>query len=161
MFVAKTSSEMTRPPAQGSTGVALIFLLWFLLAMVVAYLSSARADPLPQGYFSIGLLVALFFFKRFNPERRTSRIFFLSLATFIVLRYLFWRVLYTIEFTDWLRPKGWKQPNKRSCSKNGAAGTLRVSILPDRLPPKRLLSSSAAVGVSCPVCEAFTEAQQK
>ncbi|MBV9491819.1 MAG: UDP-forming cellulose synthase catalytic subunit [Verrucomicrobia bacterium] len=82
-------------------GLGFLCFLWFIVTMVLAYLSSAQADPYAQLCFSAGLLVALFLFKRMTPDRRVPRIFFLTIATFIVLRYFFWRTLYTIEFNDW------------------------------------------------------------
>ena len=84
------------------SGLVLLILIWFLMGAGLAYLSAAQADPYPQFYFSGGLLVVLFIFKRVNPERRGPRLLFLAIATFIVLRYFFWRTLYTIEFTDWV-----------------------------------------------------------
>lgn len=86
-----------RPP-----GLGLAVFVWFLGAVGLAYASSAQTDPRLQAYFSAGLVLAMFVFKRMDPDRRVPRIFFLGIATFIVLRYLFWRVLYTVEFTDWL-----------------------------------------------------------
>ncbi len=76
--------------------------IWLLAAAGLAYLSSGQADFYPQLYLSSGLLVALFIVKRFDSKKRVPRVFFLGIATFIVLRYFFWRVLYTIEFTDWV-----------------------------------------------------------
>lgn len=95
--VERTESRTPKP-----TGFAVHCFLWFVIAAGLAYLSSAQADPYQQCYFSIGLLAVFFVFKYVNPARRGARIFFLAIATFIVLRYLFWRVLYTIEFTDWV-----------------------------------------------------------
>jgi cellulose synthase (UDP-forming) len=95
--VVRTEGSKPKPP-----GLAALCFIWFVVLLGLAYLSSAQADPYQQCYFSIGLLAVLFFFKRLNPARRNPRMFFLAIATFIVLRYLFWRVLYTIEFTDWL-----------------------------------------------------------
>jgi len=46
--------------------------------------------------------VFMFILKKMNPTKRLNRIFFLGTATFIVMRYFFWRTLYTIEFTDWV-----------------------------------------------------------
>lgn len=76
--------------------------IWLLAALALTYISAAQADFRSQLYFSGGLLVALFLFKRMDASRRVPRLFFLGIATFIVLRYLAWRVLYTIEFTDWV-----------------------------------------------------------
>ncbi len=84
------------------SGLVLLILIWFLMGAGLAYLSAAQADPYPQFYFSGGLLLVLFIFKRIDHERRVPRVLFLAVATFIVLRYFFWRTLYTIEFTDWV-----------------------------------------------------------
>jgi cellulose synthase (UDP-forming) len=76
--------------------------LWFLAVAGLAYLSSGFTDFRAQVYFSAGILAAFFLFKRIDPSRRFARLTFLCIACFLVLRYLIWRILYTIEFTDWL-----------------------------------------------------------
>jgi cellulose synthase (UDP-forming) len=91
-----------RVPRQHPPGLGGAVLVWFFAALGLAYCSSAQTDPRLQVYFSAGLVLAMFVFKRMDPEQRIPRVFFLGIATFIVLRYLFWRVLYTVEFTDWL-----------------------------------------------------------
>ena len=102
MLTSAVKVERTESRTPKPAGFAVHCFLWFLMAAGLAYLSSAQADPYQQCYFSIGLLAVFFVFKYVNPARRAARIFFLAIATFIVLRYLFWRVLYTIEFTDWV-----------------------------------------------------------
>ena len=87
---------------QRTRGLGIVAFVWFLVALGFAYISSGQTDPRLQAYFSAGLVLALFFFKRISSEKRIPRVFFLAIATFIVLRYLCWRVLFTVEFTDWL-----------------------------------------------------------
>lgn len=93
--------EINKPVAKPA-GYGLVFFIWMLIAAGLAYLSSGQADFYPQLYLSGGLLALMFFFKRFDSKKRIPRVFFLGIATFIVLRYFFWRTLYTIEFTDWV-----------------------------------------------------------
>ncbi len=102
MLISKVKIERTESKTPRPAGLAFLCFWWFVVAFALAYLSSAQADPYQQCYFSIGLLVVLFLFKHMNPARRVPRIVFLGIGTFIVLRYLFWRLLYTIEFTDWV-----------------------------------------------------------
>lgn len=102
MSTVQLSIQRRQTAGPKSRGLAFLCFLWFIVAMGLAYLSAAQVESHAQVYFSIGLLVILFAFKRMNSERRVPRIFFLVIATFIVLRYFFWRTLYTIEFTDWL-----------------------------------------------------------
>jgi cellulose synthase (UDP-forming) len=86
----------------GNGAATFVWLIWILLAGALAYLSSARADLYPQFYISVALLAILFILKSIRPRRRLTHILFLAIAVFIVLRYLFWRTLYTIEFADWV-----------------------------------------------------------
>ena len=82
--------------------VASLCLVWLALTGVLVYLSSAWAEPTLEIYIGGGLLAVLFFLKRFDSEQRLPHLLFLAISSVIVLRYLFWRVLYTIEFNDWL-----------------------------------------------------------
>ncbi|MBV9997600.1 MAG: UDP-forming cellulose synthase catalytic subunit [Verrucomicrobia bacterium] len=102
MSTAQLSIQRTHTAGPKSRGLPLLCLLWFMAAAGLGYLSSAQVDAHAQVCFSIGLLALLFAFKRARNDRRLSRIFFLAIATFVVLRYFFWRTLYTLEFTDWL-----------------------------------------------------------
>ena len=102
MVTSGVKVERTERQTPKPAGIGFLCFLWLIVGGALAYLSSAQADPYQQCYFSIGLLAFLFIFKYLNPNRRPFRIFFLAIATFIVLRYVFWRILYTIEFTDWL-----------------------------------------------------------
>jgi cellulose synthase (UDP-forming) len=77
-------------------------LVWLVLTGALVYLSSAWAEPQLEIYIGGGLLVVLFLLKRFDSEQRLPHLLFLAISGVIVLRYLFWRVLYTIEFNDWL-----------------------------------------------------------
>jgi cellulose synthase (UDP-forming) len=79
----------------------LVCLIWLLLAGALAYLSSAQADLYLQFWIAAVLLAVLFILKSIKPRRRLTHVLFLAVAVFTVLRYLFWRTLYTIEFTDW------------------------------------------------------------
>ncbi len=94
--------ETSRPSRPKVPGLVFLSFLWVLAMAGLAYLSSAQTDAWPQVYFSAGILALFWIFKRMNPHRRMPRLFFLGIATFLVMRYLFWRSLYTIEFTDWL-----------------------------------------------------------
>lgn len=76
--------------------LALLCLVWLILSGALAYLSSAWAEPDLQLYMSGGLLVLLYFLNRFDSKPRLSHLLFLAISGVIVLRYLFWRVLYTI-----------------------------------------------------------------
>jgi cellulose synthase (UDP-forming) len=102
MSTAEYGLEQNESSAAQVASLALLCLIWFVLTGALAYLSSALADAYSQFYISAGLLITLFVLKGFKPERRLPHLLFLAIGAFIVLRYLFWRVLYTIEFTDWL-----------------------------------------------------------
>lgn len=77
------------------------FILPFLASLVLIYLASAHASFKIQAAFSFGLVLILLFVKLFRNSR-AARVVLLSVSTFIILRYLFWRTLYTVEFTDWV-----------------------------------------------------------
>src|SRR5689334_16940260 len=96
-------SETNRENSAGRRPhLAIPFFIWALSAIGLAYSSSAVAAFHPQLYLSVALLAVLLICKRLNPASRMPRVLFLGVATFIVLRYFFWRTLYTIEFSDWL-----------------------------------------------------------
>jgi hypothetical protein len=82
--------------------LASLCLVWLALTGALVYLSSAWAEPQLEIYIGGGLLAVLFFLKRLDSEQRLPHLLFLAISSVIVLRYLFWRVLYTIEFNDWL-----------------------------------------------------------
>jgi cellulose synthase (UDP-forming) len=102
--ISTVSHGFVRGEGSGSRASipVLLCLIWFGLTGALVYLSSARAEPSAQLFIGGSLLVALYILKRFNSERRVPHLLFLAIAAFIVLRYLFWRVIYTIQFTDWL-----------------------------------------------------------
>jgi cellulose synthase (UDP-forming) len=100
--IAEHGVELSESSASKAVSLALLCVIWFVLTGALAYLSSAFAEPYSQFYISAGLLVVFFILKGFNPERRLPHLLFLAIGAFIVLRYLFWRVLYTIELSDWL-----------------------------------------------------------
>jgi len=74
--------------------------VWFILLAAIAYLATAYAEYASQLWLAGGVLVVMFLVK-LNPEQRTLRVVFLALSSFLVLRYFFWRTLYTIEFSGW------------------------------------------------------------
>jgi cellulose synthase (UDP-forming) len=102
MAIAQSTFETDESSSKATAGIGLLCLVWFVLAGALAYLSSARADSYPQFFVSAASLVALFALKGIDSGRRLPHLVFLAIGVFIVLRYLFWRILYTIEFADWL-----------------------------------------------------------
>ncbi len=67
--------------------------------VALAYLASGEESLLYQIYVAGGLLAALFLF-RFMGRTGLARIGFLTISTFVILRYFFWRTFYTVEYTD-------------------------------------------------------------
>ncbi len=107
-FTFSTSSARNHPPGRLRTEItpprrsaSVGFLVPVLAFIVLAYLSSANASFHTQIIVSLGLL-ALLFLARLFRESQFARVVFLSVSTFVILRYLFWRTLYTVEFTDWV-----------------------------------------------------------
>ena len=78
----------------------MLILVWFIVAACTAYFSTALVQYAAQLIFSGGLLLIAFLLRN-QQENRVGRVIFLVLTTFIVLRYFFWRTLYTIEFNGW------------------------------------------------------------
>lgn len=64
-----------RAPRRHPPGLEVAVFVWFLGALALAYSSSAQTDPRIQAYFSAGLVLALFIFKRMNPDRRVPHFF--------------------------------------------------------------------------------------
>ncbi len=77
------------------------FALPALATIALAYLSMAGTSVQTQVSVSIALVVLLLVFRWFRKSL-ASRVIFLVLSSFIILRYIFWRTLYTVEFTDWV-----------------------------------------------------------
>lgn len=71
------------------------------MMLLMVYLASAHASFHVQLTLSGVLLLMLLLLKKMGSGRVT-RIAFLSISGFVILRYLIWRVLYTVEFTDWV-----------------------------------------------------------
>lgn len=71
------------------------------MVVILGYLASAHASFRVQVAISIVLVFTMMFLKLFRSSR-ASRTAFLMIATFMVLRYLVWRVLYTVEYTEWV-----------------------------------------------------------
>ncbi len=78
-----------------------MLVTWVLLVGFLIYLSTAFADFKVQLYFS-GVLIVILFLTKLRPDKRMARIFFLGVASFIVVRYFSWRTLYTVEYTEWV-----------------------------------------------------------
>ena len=77
------------------------FLLPMLATVVLAYLSTGGTSVGAQVSLSMALIALLLVFRWFR-NHLTARVIFLVLSSFIILRYIFWRTLYTVEFTDWV-----------------------------------------------------------
>ncbi|MEM0965553.1 MAG: UDP-forming cellulose synthase catalytic subunit [Verrucomicrobiota bacterium] len=74
---------------------------WFLSLLAFLFVCSLHLEHRSQWYLAGALLLGLFFFRSVK-RGPTVRVIFLCFAVFLVLRYLFWRSLQTLEFYDWL-----------------------------------------------------------
>lgn len=83
-----------------SSGLFPLVALWFILTVATAYFSTALVQYTSQLIFT-GTLLAIAAVLRIQPDNRLFRVSFLLISTFIVMRYFFWRTLYTVEFTGW------------------------------------------------------------
>lgn len=73
---------------------------FFLLILVcLVYLSGLRVDFNTQAYISVFLLTALILIQPMK-SRGFWRVLFVTLSSFIVLRYFSWRITYTLVFED-------------------------------------------------------------
>lgn len=86
------------PPPSGYRG-AIFF--WLLALGALLLIACTYLDYNAQLYLSLGLL-ALIFILKFNRDGKVNRVIFLTIASFIVLRYLAWRTFTTLEFADWV-----------------------------------------------------------
>ncbi len=73
------------------------YLLFFILSGSMLYFSSLRIDYTVQGYIS-GFIIFFLIILRYIRRKGFWRVLFLALSSFIVLRYFFWRSLYTLEY---------------------------------------------------------------
>jgi len=106
-FKVQTRNRPNRelPPREreaigAGAGTGTGYLVPVLALIVLAYLSSAEQSFRNQVLVS-GVLIAALFAFRMAGRTLPMRIGFLILSTFVILRYLFWRTFYTVEFTDW------------------------------------------------------------
>lgn len=73
--------------------------VFFILAGLMLFLSSLRMDSLTQGFISLTIISFLVLIRHFSHQGYW-RILFLTFSCFIVLRYFFWRTLYSLEYQD-------------------------------------------------------------
>ena len=74
-------------------------MLFLLVLMCLVYLSGLRVDLNTQAYISLFLLTALLLIRPLKSHG-FWRVLFVTLSSFIVLRYFFWRITYTLVFED-------------------------------------------------------------
>ncbi|PKM11035.1 MAG: cellulose synthase catalytic subunit (UDP-forming) [Gammaproteobacteria bacterium HGW-Gammaproteobacteria-3] len=75
------------------------FLCLFLIFASFFFLAGLRVDLITQAHLSVLLLIFLLFIKHFKFGYY-GRILFITLSSFIVLRYFLWRVNYTLVYQD-------------------------------------------------------------
>lgn len=74
-------------------------ILFLLMLVCLVYLSGLRVDFNAQAYISIFLLTVLLLIQPMQ-SRGFWRVLFVTLSSFMVLRYISWRITYTIVFED-------------------------------------------------------------
>jgi cellulose synthase (UDP-forming) len=97
----RLSNRLPRRKSTVPPHTSWVFALWVFALLCAFYLLSALTDFRDQ-LVAGAVLLGVMFFTRFNPKNRLMRICFLIATLFLVGRYLLWRTLYTVEFTDWL-----------------------------------------------------------
>jgi cellulose synthase (UDP-forming) len=75
-----------------------VFLFLLMLACLV-YMSGLRVDFNTQAYISVFFVIALLLIQPLKSQG-FWRVLFIVLSSFIVLRYIFWRVSYTLVYED-------------------------------------------------------------
>ena len=80
---------------------SILLPFFFILSGGLIFLSSLRVDINVQAFITIVLLVLLLSLRQFRNHPFT-RILFLTLSSFLVLRYFFWRINYTLSYQDFL-----------------------------------------------------------
>jgi cellulose synthase (UDP-forming) len=76
-------------------------LLFLLILVCLIYLSGLRVDFDTQAYISVLLLTVLILIRPIK-SREFWRVLFVTLSSFIVLRYFSWRITYTLVYEDFL-----------------------------------------------------------
>lgn len=84
---------------KSSLSAILIGIIWFLVSILVLFAAAQPVSLQVQLFTVIVLLVVISFMKLF-PLKRYTRVLFLGLCSFVVLRYLFWRTANTIPPID-------------------------------------------------------------
>ncbi|MEM0895839.1 MAG: UDP-forming cellulose synthase catalytic subunit [Verrucomicrobiota bacterium] len=94
-------SQQSEEPVEAS-GLSrfLLVLIWVALASLIVFIASPTVEQDTQVVMAMVVVGLLFILTRFDKSP-VGRILFLSLAGFIVARYLIWRSLNTLEFHDY------------------------------------------------------------
>ncbi len=85
---------------QGSQAINSILLpLFFILSGSLLYLVNLRIDVYGQAFVTLALLVSLQLLRNFKYHAFV-RVLFIAISSFLVLRYFFWRINYTLSYHD-------------------------------------------------------------
>jgi cellulose synthase (UDP-forming) len=79
---------------------SIMLSLCFLVGLFFCLIAAVPVDYMAQFILGWTIYVFVYFGYRINPPKGYSRIIFLILASFLVLRYFFWRTLFTLSFDD-------------------------------------------------------------
>jgi len=90
---------MKNTPRYFNSPVAPYLSFLIVLGGCVWFLASLRVDSATQFFISLFLFLSLLIVRRFQHPG-FSRVLFLTLSSFIVLRYFLWRTFYTLGYQD-------------------------------------------------------------
>lgn len=78
----------------------LVSKLLILTVCLSIFFTSIPVDNTTQSLLSISIIGILFILNRYVSHIGFIRIFYLCLCVFVVLRYLFWRIFFTLDFSN-------------------------------------------------------------
>jgi cellulose synthase (UDP-forming) len=78
-----------------------LMLIWFFLVLAFVYVAQIEISLIAQLWLAIGVFV-LMVLVRTQAKKPVWRLALLSLAAFLTLRYVFWRISSTISYHDFL-----------------------------------------------------------
>jgi cellulose synthase (UDP-forming) len=76
------------------------FPVLLTLLVLLFYLASLHVGKETQVICSLAIIAVLFIASRFFPKKGLSRIIYLAAASFLVLRYIYWRFFFTLNYND-------------------------------------------------------------
>jgi cellulose synthase (UDP-forming) len=97
-FIQKTERDLK--PAVALAAKLFEFPLLLALLVLLFYYASLHVGKETQVFCSLAVIAVLFIASRFLSKKGLPRIIYLAFASFLVLRYIYWRFFFTLTYND-------------------------------------------------------------